>query len=356
MIKVLLIKNFQSHKDTTLELSDGVNAIIGPSDSGKTAIIRALRWLVWNRPLGDQFRSNCGGDTEAVILLGGELSEVKRQRTKTANMYILEDAISGAMLKFEAIRQDVPEEIQKTLNMNEINLQMQLDAPFLLSNSPGEVGAHFNRIAHLDIIDIGTQNVQKWKRSIEQDIRSGEQHLQQQQEELKKYAHLDEFEQRLQILETLDEQRILLYQKRDRLFKLTDILTSVEAEFAAREEILEIEIHVNQTLGLIRMRRDIGIQYSELELTLDRLAKMEEASVQLQEKTKNEGKINELLKLNDQRTKLKEKHYAFKAHIDATKTISDLYIQQVNKHVMLQAEFDEAMPDVCPLCGQEVKR
>src|SRR5690554_5109154 len=67
MITSLEIQNFQSHKETLLEFEPGVNVIIGPSDSGKTAILRALYWLVWNRPLGDAFRSSWGGDTKVVL-------------------------------------------------------------------------------------------------------------------------------------------------------------------------------------------------------------------------------------------------------------------------------------------------
>jgi len=66
MIKTLSIQNYQSHKDSTLEFDPGVNVIVGSTDSGKTAIIRALRWLIWNRPNGDSFRSTWGGDTKVT--------------------------------------------------------------------------------------------------------------------------------------------------------------------------------------------------------------------------------------------------------------------------------------------------
>src|SRR5665647_764854 len=58
MIKSLEIHNVQSHKDTFLEFDPGVNVIIGSSDSGKTAILRAIKKVVFNRPLGDSFISN----------------------------------------------------------------------------------------------------------------------------------------------------------------------------------------------------------------------------------------------------------------------------------------------------------
>ena len=42
MIKKISIKNIQSYRETELELSKGINAIVGSSNNGKTAILRAL--------------------------------------------------------------------------------------------------------------------------------------------------------------------------------------------------------------------------------------------------------------------------------------------------------------------------
>ena len=84
MIQKLNIQNFQSHKDTKLEFHPGVNVIIGQSDSGKTAIIRALRWLIWNRPGGDDFRSDWGGGT--VVKIKIDAREIMRGKDKE-NVY-----------------------------------------------------------------------------------------------------------------------------------------------------------------------------------------------------------------------------------------------------------------------------
>jgi exonuclease SbcC len=54
-IKKLSLRNFQSHRETDLEFSPGLNIIVGPSDQGKSAIIRALRWLFYNEPRGTGF-------------------------------------------------------------------------------------------------------------------------------------------------------------------------------------------------------------------------------------------------------------------------------------------------------------
>ena len=52
MIRKLNIQNIQSHKNTELEFSPGINAIVGSSNNGKSAILRALYWVRYNRPLG----------------------------------------------------------------------------------------------------------------------------------------------------------------------------------------------------------------------------------------------------------------------------------------------------------------
>ena len=58
MINTLQIEGFQSHDSTEIELSKGVNVIIGSSDSGKSSIIRACKWAFQNRPQSDSFRNN----------------------------------------------------------------------------------------------------------------------------------------------------------------------------------------------------------------------------------------------------------------------------------------------------------
>jgi exonuclease SbcC len=307
MIKSLHIQNFQSHQNTELELSNGVNAIVGPSDSGKTAIIRALRWLVWNRPLGDEFRSNWGGNT--VVHLDIKSETISRVKTKKDNCYLIEDCLEKTEnrfdARFDAIKADVPEEVVRALNMNEINLQQQLDAPFLLSDSPGEVGAHFNRIAHLDVIDIGTKNVQSWTRQIEQDIRSGESHLKQQQEELKNYDHLDKLEKEVEVLESLDQQRSSLWQ---RIGQLQKLIKSID----------EIESIIEQSSVLLKGER----------LIIDTLKLYEQ-------KHEQDEKINQLTR-----------------HIRSIKSIDNMW--QVKKQHLkeFEEEFDREFPDVCPLCGK----
>ena len=149
MIKTLEINNFQSHKKTLLNFHPGVNVIIGTSDSGKSAVLRALRWVCTGIPRGDGFRSHWGGDTE--VSLETDNCIVTRGKTNADNVYLLNEET-----EFRAFGTEVPEEITAALNLDEsVNLQKQLDQPYLISETPGAVAQHFNRMAHLEKIDIG---------------------------------------------------------------------------------------------------------------------------------------------------------------------------------------------------------
>jgi exonuclease SbcC len=302
MIQSLEIQNFQSHKQSKLELVDGVNVVIGHSDTGKSAIIRALRWLIWNRPTGEEFRSNWDGETTVTIKTDSGKS-AHRVRTNKVNGYIL------GKTEFDAIKTDVPEEIVRFLNMNEINLQQQLDRHFLLTNSPGEVAAHFNRVAHLEQIDVALQRIQSWIRQIEQDTRSNESRLEQLNDELKQFDHLETFETDVEVLE--DMQRKLESKKRDeqRLIALIESIEQVTDEIESHSELLKDEKLVNNILELYNRRNDLQTRETSLEGLLHNITTTQEKLSKSQENV-----------------------------------------------LKLEKTFQDNFPDVCPLCGQKVKK
>ncbi len=50
-LKTLILRDFQLHTHTVIDFTDGLNAIVGSSDNGKTAILRALSWALFNEPI-----------------------------------------------------------------------------------------------------------------------------------------------------------------------------------------------------------------------------------------------------------------------------------------------------------------
>ncbi len=144
MIKELIIENFRSYQKVKFDFVKGINCIIGLPDSGKTNVIRALKWALTNRPLGKRMLSNFSDDP---TLVGIELMEgnvITLKKDKKSVSYKLNKT------ELKAIGSDVPDVITETANIGELNFQRQLDKPFLICESPGEVAKIFNKITRLE--------------------------------------------------------------------------------------------------------------------------------------------------------------------------------------------------------------
>lgn len=297
MIQLIKVSNFQSHKNTVLDLHPGVNTIVGSSDVGKTALIRALRWLVWNRPQGDTMRSTWGGDTSVVVKINKD--QITRTKNNKENSYLLNSS------EFHAIKADVPAEISNALNLNEISVQRQFDRPFLLDSSPGDVAAHFNRVAHLDVIDTATKNVQSWLRQTERQIEFDEQRLNECKNSLNQYCGLEELDQNLSELEK-DE----------------------------------------------RKRNDATRNCTALLNTIQEIGKTIKASDGLEKTIKLDKPVNELLTWINQKNELSVKMNSLQHLIRVIDGSERDLSLKTTEATSLEDEFRKGFPDVCPLCGQ----
>jgi len=185
----LRIQNIQSHKDTTLELSPGVNAILGVTDSGKSGILRGVRWWLFNTGTG--LHSHWGGEHRVT----GEFDDgtrVARLQFKGKNGYRLR--LSDEELEFKKVRSDVPAEIQKALSIGTINWQNQHDPTFLFSESPPAVARRLNRLANLEVIDKAYRFFNSAKTRASRELAVEESRLKELQAEEAGYTYLGEAE------------------------------------------------------------------------------------------------------------------------------------------------------------------
>jgi len=138
------IKNFQSHKHTVINFNNGLNAIIGASDVGKTAIIRALRWVLYNEPKGSDFITH--DESESIVRLNLNTGySIERRRTKTSSGYYRvykDNALLNEYTGFghqslsDIINAHQMPKIHLTKDIDvSLNISQQLDGPFLLDES-----------------------------------------------------------------------------------------------------------------------------------------------------------------------------------------------------------------------------
>lgn len=155
------IENFQSHKDTTLEFVKGLNVITGPSDQGKSAIIRAIKWALYNEPRGTDF-IRYGAEYAKVTVGLSNGFKIIRERSQSRNRYTVINPEKKSIV-LEGFGNDVPEEVVKAHGIPKIvldsdissslNIADQLEGPFLLSETGALRAKAIGRLTGLHVID-----------------------------------------------------------------------------------------------------------------------------------------------------------------------------------------------------------
>ena len=346
MIEDLTIQNLQSHKNSHFDFDKGVNVIIGKSDTGKSAAFRALNLLIYNKPSGEAYRSNWGGETLVSSHIDGKLVERKRGKT---NEYILEDS------SFKAMKTEVPEEIKKVINCNEINIQQQMDAPFLLSSTPGKIAEYFNKVAHLAQIDTSLSYIQSHIRELNQHITyDGEQYTKLALQ-IKEFAYLPKLEIDIEILESLDAQLKNKNKKIISLQKLINSITQTEENIEELKDKVKDEELVNNVLALIEKKKAKNNQITELGTLIRNIKNKQDKIEETKELLLLEVIVDEtLLNINKKREKEKkiEKLDFLLSKIRNTYTLQKASEENENK---LEIMYKQIFPEVCPLCGAEKK-
>lgn len=347
MIKKIKIENIQSHKETELELSSGINAIVGSSNNGKSAILRAFYWLVYNRPLGvDNLLSHWAFDKKGnqilpmKVSIENEKGTITRFRTKDLNQYI----INGEELN--VVKTDVPEQVEKMLCLTDTNIQRQQDAPFLLSLTSGQVAQYFNKTVRLDIIDRVLSNAESRRRKLNQDIKTNSELLKETQKKHEKYEWLEQVEKLLIKYENISK-------KNAELKEQVETLENQIQEFEKYSEIKEKYNFIPET-------QKTFYKIVSLESTIETLnskIKNLESDVELYDSCKNKTyDFSESKKIINKIREINTK--------DIQIQIDELQVQiedydanncriRVNKKKMI--ELKKELPDICPLCGGIMK-
>lgn len=239
MIKSIHIQNFESHKDTQIDPGPGVNVLVGESEHGKSAVLRALNWVITNRPVGDAFRSHWGGDT--IVTIDTDDVTVTRTKSSKGNEYslsLLDDPVDLPAQVFKAIKQDVPEEIAKTLDLLPVNVQTQFDPHFLLPPvSPGEVARRLNEVVDLNVIDRAQSNINIEIRDANRRIREGRGKLTDAEQSLKGWDWLDGAETDLAELEKLSGRAEGLRTRESDLNRLVHEIGEIEGNLTELKDL-----------------------------------------------------------------------------------------------------------------------
>lgn len=203
-IQEVTIEGYQSHVHSTFRLSPGLTVITGPSDAGKTAIIRALRWFAFNEPTGEAFlhtiRNPDGTVKEAVDQVKVSVTfdngvTVRKTRRKGKTTY------THSLFPTAWEKAEIPPEIKETLGLVKqqygdfetcLNFAFQLDAPFMLSESASVGAKVLGKLAGTEIVDKSISEVNKKTHQTRTDISYADKQIGEIDVSLTEYFDLDQ--------------------------------------------------------------------------------------------------------------------------------------------------------------------
>ena len=340
MIKSIELKNIQSHENTKIEFDKGINCIVGSSNNGKSAILRGLYWVKYNRPLGidtlaSHWALNEKGDLKDAISvkIENDYGTVIRQRTKTDNQYIVNDKV------LSVVKSDVPQEVESVLKLSDTNIQRQLDEPFLLSSTSGEVAKYFNQVVRLDIIDKVLTNAESTRRKTKQEIEHTENQIKDYESKLESFGWLDSVEKLLQKYDRVksknDELQETINKLKAQIEKYNEAESIVnKCNFSkVKKIIIEIENISSDKLNLEEKIHNLSNDISYME------------NVKIYPDFSKEKKIiGDLLNYHPDTEKIE-------------KLKNNIYMYGIHKMHIENSDADirclkEQLPDICPLCGK----
>lgn len=164
-IKEILIQNFQSHFHTVVKPAPNgqLTVVVGPSDSGKSAILRALKWVLYNTPQGADFIRVGAAFAKVTITFADGQTVVRWRSQGGINRYL----VNGQAL--EGFGTGVPLEVQqvtgvKVLTIGDLTLNLnmaeQLHGPFLGSSVTGGARAKvLGKLAGTEEIDFASKQL-----------------------------------------------------------------------------------------------------------------------------------------------------------------------------------------------------
>jgi len=410
-IKSVTLRHFQGHKDTSFDMSKGLNAITGPTGSGKSAVTKAVEWVYNNTVAGEKRYGNAihshwitklqektgnitiTGTTTVSITFSNGIT-VTRNKGKVNNYIISYPDKEDLVL--EKFSQDVPQEVKDIFNFKDMNFQNQWESKYLIFETPGEIARRINSIVDLELYEKILKEIKSQTTAVRSKVKFVQESIDEKKEELKEYNNLTEMKADLDVLKDkqkdLDSINNSLSVLSNSIVKIEDIDKQIElykglddqegilTQLLAKEALMAILIEENSKLeGIISdtiyldnelSKYDkLDEQESDLLLLLDKLNKINESEVltikrlhdnivsvskELSE-YKDDGKEEVLLglleKYNLNNELQKEVNAIQNIITNILKCVNDVKILDKSITEIEELVHEELATVGCPLCG-----
>lgn len=341
MIESIILQNFQSHRRREVKLDRNITTLIGSNDVGKTAILRALRWVVFNQPSGKSFIQH--GKESATVSVKVGKNVIKRSRGKS-NSYRLNDTT------YKAFGSSPPDAISSVFNLGDVNFQNQHDPPFWFSLTPGQISKELNAIVNLDKIDKSLAHIAKKLRGTRSAISITKERLKEAKEQKKELNYVLEMDSELRDIEDLSTVCLRLNNKEGILGGLIHSYLETKGKRTANASF------VREGREIVRLHQ----QKPKAEEETEELGGLIEEGERARINSKlSVPAVTELSKLYDRAMRLDDSAEELQSLIEQAETLKKFIFREMKElddisHNHLDSILNEG--ETCPLCGQKIKK
>lgn len=264
MFESLTIKNFQSHEESSLDFCAGVNVITGDPNNGKTSILRCLTLLSQNRPSGFRYHSNfTDKPTEIILKVDGHTVSFKKDEKNAT--YQLDDE------KWRKFGTSVPDKIINLLNLSDLNFQKQLDIPFLVTSSAGEVARTINKITKLEEVDSWVSDLTSQLNSKNKEIKIVKVDIKQVEDDLETFKDLEKVDTLLSRIAIYGNSIDKITTEKENIEEILTVLEEVDRELSLLLEVDEIAECLQKVFGINKEIEDVLLEATEIMELADEL-------------------------------------------------------------------------------------
>ncbi len=172
MITDILIEDYQAVRKAHLKLGR-FTVVTGPTGSGKSAVVRALKLVAFNARGTAYVRH---GAKSAKVLVQDENLLVGITRGGRGQDSYLVNCL-GEQKTFTKLAGAVPDEVTSLLKLSDINFAGQFDRPFLLADSGSQVARVLGELTNVTLVFDAAREANRRKLEIARELKAQEKFL-----------------------------------------------------------------------------------------------------------------------------------------------------------------------------------
>lgn len=240
-IRRIELIDFQCHQHTVLDLHEGLNIICGPTEYGKSSILRALHWVFYNTWDDSYIRSGENKTIVRVYYDDGHVIEKTRNRSGSINRYTLSYP-DGTQLQLDKFGNQVPKQVEEIHRMTPWVLdedvvlnpkfRIQSDPVFLIFERGAVRAKAVGHVAGVHIFDAAIREANLELTRLNREEKALEEKLAYHIQEKSKYITLEEEEKKLvqakRDFEELEETLDILERAKTIVASLEALRTQIE--------------------------------------------------------------------------------------------------------------------------------